>query len=163
MIAGLVFQVVILLVFMTCSADFALNVWRRQRKYGADRAFDQSEAARRVRGSFLFKTFLGALALSTVCIFVRSIFRVAELSGGWDGPLMARQDLFIGFEGVLIVVACFILNVFHPSVCFKELMDGDVAVDQGYNRTAKSAEDSESDAVPLSQVNVDYRGAGANV
>ena len=49
---------------------------------------------------------------------------MAELSGGWEGDLMGRQDLFIGFEGVMIVISCFVLNVFHPSVCFKEMMEG---------------------------------------
>lgn len=38
---------------------------------------------------------------------------------------MYKQGLFIGFEGVLIAVACVCLNIFHPSVCFKEMMDGE--------------------------------------
>ncbi|KAM7189780.1 RTA1 domain containing protein [Naviculisporaceae sp. PSN 640] len=123
MIAGLAFQVATLLVFMACSLDFAIRVYNRSRKLGSS-AFDQSDLARKTRNSWLFKGLLGALALSTICIFWRSVFRVAELSGGWEGELMGRQDLFIGFEGVMIVVACFALNVFHPSVCFKEMMEG---------------------------------------
>lgn len=49
--------------------------------------------------------------LSTVCIFCRSVFRVAELSGGWTGPVMLRQDLFVGFEGVMVVVACGVVSI----------------------------------------------------
>lgn len=109
--------------FMACSIDFAVNAFRRHRQLGAS-AFDQDEAVRGVRNSWLFKGFLAALALATVCIFWRSVFRVAELSKGWSGPIMKRQDLFIGFEGVMIVVACLALIVFHPSVCFKEMMQG---------------------------------------
>ncbi|KAK0628647.1 hypothetical protein B0T17DRAFT_523338 [Bombardia bombarda] len=30
----------------------------------------------------------------------------------------------LGFEGVMIAVACLALNVFHPSVCMRELMEG---------------------------------------
>jgi hypothetical protein len=108
---------------MACSTDFALNVLRRHRRLGAS-ALDQSEAARNLRNSFGFKGLLAALTIATICIFWRSVYRVAELSNGWDGPLMKRQDLFIGFEGVMIIVACLVLNVFHPSVCFKEMMDG---------------------------------------
>lgn len=144
MMAGLAFQVFTLLVFMICSVDFGLNVWRRHKRLG-DAAFDQSEAVRAVRGSFLFKGCVGALAVATVCIFWRSVFRVAELSEGWSGPLMARQDLFIGFEGVMIVVACFVLNVFHPSVCFKGLMTGPGGVQLGRRKkvAAGSPEKSE--------------------
>lgn len=123
MIAGLAFQVFTLLIFMACSLDFAIRVYLRSRKLGSS-AFDQSDLARKTRNSRLFKGLLAALTLSTICIFWRSVFRVAELSGGWEGELMGRQDLFIGFEGVMIVVACFVLNVFHPSVCFREMMEG---------------------------------------
>jgi len=124
MIAGLAFQVATLLVFIIVSVDFGLNVLRRHRRLGAS-ALDQSDAARTLRNSFRFKGLIGALAIATICIFWRSVFRVAELSDGWSGPLMKRQDLFIGFEGVMIIVACLALNVFHPSLCFKEMMDSE--------------------------------------
>lgn len=124
MIAGLSFQVLTLLVFIVCCVDFALRARGRYARLGGVAAFDQDGAARRLRGSVLFRGCLVALGLATVCIFWRSVYRVAELSRGWDGPLMKRQDLFIGFEGVMVAVACLSLNVFHPTLCFGELMDG---------------------------------------
>lgn len=138
MIAGLSFQVVTLLAFLACSADFAVNVARRHRRLGAA-ALDQGEAASRVRNSAPFRGFVAALALAAVCIFWRCVFRVAELSKGWTGPIMKRQDLFIGFEGVMIVVASFALVVFHPSVCFKEMMEGKGGI--GRKRKEKGGDD----------------------
>ncbi|RKU44323.1 hypothetical protein DL546_006261 [Coniochaeta pulveracea] len=123
MIAGLSFQVLTLLIFMACSIDFGFNAWRRFKSMGTA-AFDQSAAALKLRSSWLFHAFLAALTLATVCIFWRSVYRVAELSKGWDGPLMYRQGLFIGFEGVMVVVACLALNAFHPSVCMRDVMEG---------------------------------------
>lgn len=120
-------EVFTLLVFMIVSADFGFNVFRRHRRLGAE-ALDQSDAARALRNSFGFKGLIAALAIATICIFWRSVFRVAELSEGWSGPLMRRQDLFIGFEGVMIIVACLVLNVFHPSICFKEMMKSEGVV-----------------------------------
>lgn len=124
MIAGLSFQVFTLLAFIILSGDFAWRTYSRYRRLGAA-ALDQAEATRRTRSSWLFKGFLAALALSTICIFWRSVFRVAELSKGWDGPVMKRQDLFIGFEGVMVVIACYSLNIFHPAFCFREMLDND--------------------------------------
>ncbi|CAJ2511224.1 Uu.00g068490.m01.CDS01 [Anthostomella pinea] len=121
MIAGLAFQVFTLLVFMILCVDFGINTLRRTRALGAA-ALDQDAAIVAIRRSRMFKGFLVALALSTICIFWRSVYRVAELSNGWTGPLMKRQDLFIGFEGVMITVAVLVLNVFHPSLCFRDLM-----------------------------------------
>ncbi|KAI8957710.1 RTA1-domain-containing protein [Daldinia sp. FL1419] len=122
MIAGLAFQVFTLLMFMILSTDFLIHTLRRRRTLGSA-ALDQEPALVAMRKSWMFKAFPSALALSTICIFWRSVFRVAELSGGWAGPLMGRQDLFIGFEGVMITVAVSVLNIFHPSLCFGEIMD----------------------------------------
>ncbi|KAI1803772.1 RTA1-domain-containing protein [Daldinia bambusicola] len=123
MIAGLAFQVFTLLVFMLLSLDFLLNTLRRRRTLGSLAALDQDPSLVAMRRSVLFRAFPAALALSTVCVFWRSVFRVAELSNGWTGSLMARQDLFVGFEGVMITVAVLVLNIFHPSLCFGEIMD----------------------------------------
>ncbi len=123
MIAGLAFQVLTLLVFMVVSLDFAVRTLQRHRKLG-DSALDQNPVLQRIRGSTMFRGFLAALALATVCIFWRSVYRVAELSDGWSGYLMTRQDLFVGFEGVMVVVAVLALNVFHPALSFREMMEG---------------------------------------
>jgi hypothetical protein len=124
MIAGLAFQVITILSFIACSVDFALRTIRRQRALG-DAALDQRPEIVKVRNSPWFKAFLGALSLATFCILWRSAFRVAELSKGWEGPIMGDQYMFVGFEGILIVVAVVALNVFHPAVCMRELLELD--------------------------------------
>ena len=52
------------------------------------------------------------------------MYRVAELSEGWTGHLIKQQWLFLGFEGVMVLVACFALNLFHPALTFEEGMEG---------------------------------------
>ncbi|UNI24012.1 hypothetical protein JDV02_009792 [Purpureocillium takamizusanense] len=136
MIAGLSFQVFTLLCFIAASVDFALRTHRRQKQQqqqyhsqldsGADSTGSGSGNAHhlvRMRQTLRFRLFLAALALSTFCILWRSAFRVAELSEGWSGPIIGKQGLFIGFEGVLIVVAVYALNVFHPVLCAPELFE----------------------------------------
>ncbi|KAF4343838.1 RTA1 like family [Fusarium beomiforme] len=122
MIAGLASQAATILVFIICSADFALRSIRRQRVLG-EAAFDQRAEIAEVRNSRRFQSFICALSLSAICILSRSAFRVAELSQGWTGSLMGNQTLFIIFEGILIVVAVISLNIFHPSFCMKELLE----------------------------------------
>jgi len=124
MMAGLSFQVFTLVLFIFASIMFAIRTRRRYKSLGSA-AFDQDPTVSKVRGSLLFRLFLAALGVATLCIFWRCVFRVAELSGGWEGELMGRQDLFVGFEGVMIVVASVVLNIFNPSFCFKELMEGE--------------------------------------
>lgn len=117
MIAGLAFQVATLFTFMLFSLDFAIRTWRRNRSMGSS-SLDQSPHMVELRSSLRFRAFLVALALATILIFWRSVFRVAELAEGWSGDLIKRQDLFIAFEGVMVVVAVLALNVAHPAFCF---------------------------------------------
>ncbi|KAL8702326.1 MAG: hypothetical protein Q9224_000028 [Gallowayella concinna] len=117
MVAGLAFQVFTLLVFMLLCADFAVRTVMRMNRLG-EAALDPTHAT--LRRSMKFRVFLVALTLSTICIFVRSVFRVVELGEGWDGALIKNQTLFIVLEGVMVIIAVLVLNLFHPGLCFRE-------------------------------------------
>lgn len=118
MIAGLAFQVATLFVFIILCADFAFKTMRRVRNMGKEEALDPTHAC--LRNSWAFKGFLVALSLATLCIFTRSVYRVAELSEGWNGHLIKTQKYFIGLEGAIVGVAVLALNAFHPGLCFRE-------------------------------------------
>ncbi|KAF1848641.1 sphingoid long-chain base transporter RSB1 [Cucurbitaria berberidis CBS 394.84] len=121
MIAGLVVQVVTLLIFMILALDFAVRTIQRTAHLGSQNALDPRHA--KLRQSWVFRAFLVALAFSTLCIFTRCVYRVAELSEGWSGRLIKTQKYFIGLEGAVIIAAVLVLNVFHPGYCFREALD----------------------------------------
>ena len=125
MVAGLAFQVLTLAVFICLCTDFTVRTIRRMKNMG-HAALDPSHA--RLRGSVMFRSFVVALAFATLCIFIRSVYRVAELSEGWEGALIKNQYTFIGLEGAMVIVAVLALNAFHPGFCFRE----------GYIRKQKS-------------------------
>jgi hypothetical protein len=137
MVAGLAFQVFTLLIFMALCIDFGLRTHRRFKAMGTS-ALDQSPELAQLRHSRAFRGFLAALTLATICIFWRSVYRVVELAEGWTGELIRRQNLFIGFEGVMVVMACAALNAFHPVVCFRAGVEGLGGL--GSKRKAKGAE-----------------------
>lgn len=72
-----------------------------------------------VRRTFKFRAFLWALGLATLAIFVRSVFRCAELQAGFHGKLANEQIPFMILEGAMIVSAVGILTAFHPGIAFK--------------------------------------------
>ncbi|KAL8657975.1 MAG: hypothetical protein Q9226_001385 [Calogaya cf. arnoldii] len=117
MLAGLAFQVFTLLVFMLLCTDFAIRTVIRTNRMG-ESALDLIHAT--LRHSMEFRIFLIALTISTICIFIRSVFRVVELGEGWDGALIKNQTLFIVLEGAMVVIAVLVLNAFHPGLCFRE-------------------------------------------
>jgi len=121
MIAGLTVQVFTLLIFILLAADFAWRTFRRTRTLGAEGALDPTHG--RLRSSWAFKGFLWALSFATLCIFTRSVYRVAELSEGWNGRLIKTQSYFIGLEGAIVGLGVLALNAFHPGLCFREGYD----------------------------------------
>ncbi|KAI9844846.1 MAG: hypothetical protein M1837_005264 [Sclerophora amabilis] len=110
MLAGLSFQVFSLAVFIAMAGEFA---WRA---YKADH-FDP--LATELRRSKTFKLFLLNLAIATIALFVRSAFRVAELSQGYDGELANDEVTFMILEGAMIAISTISLTAFHPGASFK--------------------------------------------
>jgi hypothetical protein len=121
MLAGLAAQVFTLLVFIILALDFAFRTHRRISHLGSQNALDPRHA--KLRGSGMFKGFLVALCVSTLCIFTRCVYRVAELSEGWQGELIKTQKYFIGLEGIVVIIAVLVLNAFHPGFCFRGALD----------------------------------------
>ncbi|KAF2093267.1 putative RTA1 domain protein [Rhizodiscina lignyota] len=112
MIAGLVWQVASLAVFMLLWADY---LWRL-RKSG-ERV--KNEKLRHLRVGFRrFKYFQYALWTATILIFIRSVYRVVELQGGFDGAVANDEVVFMIFEGPMIILATFVLTVLHPGYAF---------------------------------------------
>jgi hypothetical protein len=120
MIAGLVFQVATLLLFIVLGLDFAWRMYKRGDSLEVTALEHQRVQLRR---SWPFRAFLAALSLSTLLIFTRCVFRVAELSQGWEGHLANTQKYFIGLEGAIIIAAVLLLNLCHPGFCFKNAID----------------------------------------
>ena len=111
MIAGLVLQAISLAIFLTVVADFA---WRCRKGVTS-----QSEQNRKTRSRTFFKAFMGGLVLATVLVLIRSIFRVAELWGGFNGPLWNNEIDFLILDGTMMASASILLTALHPGLAFR--------------------------------------------
>ncbi|KAI5792556.1 RTA-like protein, partial [Peziza echinospora] len=116
MLGGLGFQVFTLVLFIALCAEYGLRV--RSTLASGERQLDPMHAS--LRNSMRFKAFLVALAVSTIAILIRSIFRVIELSQGWDGDLMGNQTTFFILEGIMVILAVLVLNACHPGWSLQE-------------------------------------------
>ncbi|KAI9049869.1 hypothetical protein LZ554_006018 [Drepanopeziza brunnea f. sp. 'monogermtubi'] len=109
--AGLVFQVVALVLFATAATDFGIRARRARGEW--------DERYRSVVKTPIFKAFLTSLAIATLTIFTRSVYRIVELSGGFTGSLFTGYEpIFMIFETFMIVIACTCLTVWHPALAF---------------------------------------------
>ncbi|KAL8668782.1 MAG: hypothetical protein Q9168_006607 [Polycauliona sp. 1 TL-2023] len=113
MLAGIVWQVVTLIVFATLAGDFALRVSRSRSSLPL--------AASDLLKTLKFRLFAFGLCTAYVTILVRCIYRVAELAGGWGNSIMQNEAEFIVLEGVVIVIAVLCQTAFHPGYCFPQM------------------------------------------
>lgn len=103
--AGLVLQVVVLVVFIAAFSDYMIRYWRS----GHAKAFGWRETA-----------FFAGLSTAIILVLTRCIYRVAELREGYDGDLIKHEVPFIILEGIVIVLAAVALYFGHPGLVFNK-------------------------------------------
>ena len=132
MVAGVSWQVASLAFFAILCAEFAWRV-----RQNGEHARNQSPDFISLRHSFFFKAFIFALGVATLTIFIRSLFRCAELSAGFHGALANNELTFMVLEGAMIIIAVSFLTVFHPGLSFQGKWN-----DAGWNLRMKKNVDS---------------------
>ncbi|KAE8454596.1 hypothetical protein EG329_000219 [Mollisiaceae sp. DMI_Dod_QoI] len=143
MVAGLAFQVLSLLAFIVISCHYAWAVIRLRR--GIDVIVNDSRRYLKAlhldrRSTMQFNFFLVGLSFATICILIRSSFRVAELSKGFDSKLANEEVPFMILEGAMIVLSVTMFTIFHPGDVL-----GNEWKDSGWS-SKKDNENCDSDA-----------------
>jgi hypothetical protein len=139
MIAGLISQVITMSFFLALWVDFTLRT-RRARLSGS-LARTQPPLYDQLRTFKTFGLFQWSLFAATILIFVRCIYRVAELWDGFSGHLANDEVTFMIFEGPMIILAVTAITVFHPGRVFGDLW---VPAGKGIRSMGKLADDREA-------------------
>ncbi|KAJ0416693.1 RTA1 like protein-domain-containing protein [Aspergillus carlsbadensis] len=119
--AGLILQVVMLSGFLVLFGDWVIRYLLANRGEGGGNGSSNangSKASMRKRIDARQKLFFAFLFVAVVSTLVRCVFRADELKEGYSGALISNEALFIGLEGVLIVIAVLALCVGHPGFVF---------------------------------------------
>ncbi|KAF2624450.1 parasitic phase-specific protein PSP-1 [Macroventuria anomochaeta] len=104
--AGLIFQVITLIVFIGLSADYFFALRRRHRRIGM-----KTERELRI--------VLGWLSAATILILIRCVFRIVELKDGYFAPAFRDEGTFIAFESVFMCIGVACMNIGHPARAFR--------------------------------------------
>jgi len=110
MLGGIIFQMIAVTFYMILAVEFIV-------RYVNDKPFQRANNQPPTGNYFLdknMKTMLSGLAISSVLIYIRSMYRVVELADGWSGTIITTEWYFNVFDGAMIVLAIICLNVFHP-------------------------------------------------
>ncbi|OWB74887.1 hypothetical protein B5S31_g4719 [[Candida] boidinii] len=116
MVGGLIVQVISMTVFLFFWFDF-LHSLKKARKHGSEREVFE-ERFYEVRHSKLFVPFLYFYTAATFLVYIRSAYRVAELSEGWTGELITNEIYVFLLDGLMIALATLLLTIIHPGIAF---------------------------------------------
>ncbi|THH31715.1 hypothetical protein EUX98_g2481 [Antrodiella citrinella] len=108
MLGGIIFQLIALVVFMTIASEYFYRYITDRPLRNAEQGFGRVEWGRKM------KVFTGALIFIAVMILIRSIYRTAELADGWTGRIITTQIYFNLLDGMVVLLAIFTMNFFHP-------------------------------------------------
>ncbi|KAJ7692474.1 RTA1 like protein-domain-containing protein [Mycena rosella] len=115
MLGGIVFQFVAIIAYAGCAADF-LRRWKADKPVREVPAYDREM---RTAMDPRVKLLIWALTFSTFVLFIRSIYRIVELSTGWNGVVIQTQVYFNVFDGGMVVLALYTINIAHPGLLLR--------------------------------------------
>lgn len=83
-----------------------------------------------------WERYMWALYIASICILIRSVFRVVEYVMGEDGYLLSHEIFLYIFDATLMLFTMAIYNVLHPStIIYKKRHTGATCLesqDSGY-------------------------------
>ena len=100
LVAGIGLQLVSMTIFSACFIVFLVR-------------------SRRVRMPKNEKLVVYSMTLSLVCVYIRSAYRVVELSQGWKGYLITHERYFIALDAAMMVIAVWSLVALDPALLLK--------------------------------------------
>lgn len=137
MVAGVSFQVLSMLLFLFFLFDMLaklffhaspqvkglfLNFWcmllNTQRGRALKRECEPfyNTHYRVARGKPLFAYAPLVILVGTGFIYIRSVYRVAELAQGWQGYLITHESFLMTLDATMVFLGCLTVSIMHPAL-----------------------------------------------
>lgn len=112
MVGGIAFQVLVLSCFIILFVIANVRIFKKENRNLWDPRYEE------VRQRKYFNFWLPCICISLLFLFIRSVYRIVELSEGWTGHLMRTERYFLVLDGLMIIIGMVPLTVFHPGICY---------------------------------------------
>ncbi|KAL4066354.1 RTA1 like protein-domain-containing protein [Scleroderma yunnanense] len=114
MLIGVAIQMFAMTLYVICAGEFFVRFLK-----DCPIRKNSMEENEEKRGVKLYewdrlKLLVFSLFFETVFLFVRSVYRTIELENGWSGVIISTQVYFNVFDGAMLTLAMFTMNLVHP-------------------------------------------------
>ncbi|OCH96125.1 RTA1-domain-containing protein [Obba rivulosa] len=115
MLGGIVLQMLSLLVFAILATDFLFR-FRSEKPFHQDVEVQAPPKGPREDADPKIEVLIRGISICTFFLSVRAVYRIVELSDGFDGTVIRTQIYFDIFDGAMVLLAFFVMNLAYP-VC----------------------------------------------
>lgn len=115
MLAGIVFQVATFTFLYILLGLYIKNL--RQNRH------TMTTSQLSILHSKNFKVFAWGVFIASVAVYLRCIYRIAELAGGWENKIMQDEVSFYVLDGAMCCIAVAALTFAYPAIWFKSVLD----------------------------------------
>ncbi|KAF8860036.1 RTA1-domain-containing protein [Acephala macrosclerotiorum] len=115
MLAGIVFQVATFTFLYVLLLLYTKNLRQNRHTMTAE--------GRAVLHDRKFKIFAWGMFIASVAIYLRCIYRIAELAGGWKNKIMQDEISFYVLDGAMCCIAITALTIAYPGIWFKPVLE----------------------------------------
>jgi hypothetical protein len=133
MIGGLAFQVFTIALFQYFWYFFLFRIYESYKTHG-EAEFNPEFAHIRKRNLLL--PFMCVVSFAVALIFVRSIYRLIELSVGWSSKLAVDEIYFMILEALMVSLASCAMSILSPGLAYGK--DSHIYIDKSLKTTLKS-------------------------
>jgi len=121
-VAGIAFQVATMAVCGLLMLDFFIRFRRAKKARSATHLESEYEKnLTDAKTNRNFRIFCFAIGLAFLTIFIRCIYRLPEMAGGWGNPLMQDETEFLLLDGMMVGIACVSMTSIHPGFFFEPM------------------------------------------
>jgi len=117
-LGGIAIQLMVLILYVTLVAEFLIR-FTLERPVGRIREGVDILPRGKPPMDTPMKYMIIGLSATAGLLLTRSVYRMIELAGGWNGRVISMQWLFVVFDGTMVLLAMFTLNVCHPGVLLR--------------------------------------------
>ncbi|AWU77660.1 hypothetical protein CAS74_002370 [Pichia kudriavzevii] len=115
MIGGLAFQVLTMLIFQFLWYHLLFNIYKAYKESGENVFNPEFDFVRRRK---LHIPFIIGVSFVVLLIFIRSVYRLAEISEGWSSKATTDEIYFMILEGLMVSLASCVISVLSPGLAY---------------------------------------------
>ncbi|KAI6131073.1 RTA1 like protein-domain-containing protein [Pisolithus croceorrhizus] len=122
MLLGVTLQSCAMTLYVLCAGEFILRFLNDTPVRKNSAPVSQEKRYAKIMEWDTGRWLILGLAIQTFCLFVRATYRTVELSNGWSGPIISTQAYINVFDGLMMTIALYTMNLIHPGFFLAETM-----------------------------------------